>query len=172
MCESSDKTSGRLALIIERALAHIARDAQMVMNGQHNTQMHQPQFNAGLMNTTSAMNAKVVIPHVSMPFLRHKSAGSKAVLEAYARDELSDDQLIDELLLCCRADSDATREALSLLDEYHRRGLLETSIFLTTKTELNMLVLNLQPTSRTGAAVQSSALTALEQFSSGIFEAK
>ena len=98
------------------------------------------------------------------------SAESKASLEAYTRRELDDDQLIAALLLNCRRDSGTTEETLSLLDQYHRRGLLDTSAFLFAKTELNMLLFCSQPTDRVAAAERSSDVTALDNFSDGLFD--
>lgn len=75
-------------------------------------------------------------------------ASPKDVLESYANGAFSDEQLIAMLSSQCRGNEDAVFGALSLLDQYHRRGLLETSLFLTAKTELNALVFGPQPMHR------------------------
>jgi hypothetical protein len=92
------------------------------------------------------------------------------VLEAFARDELDDDQLISTLILCGQTDPNKVPETLSLLDLYHRRGLLETSVFLAAKTEVSMLAVFSPPTDSADTA-DRPAMTALDQFSSGMFDA-
>jgi hypothetical protein len=105
-----------------------------------------------------------------IPNVEPKSVGPKAALEAYARDELDNDALVAALLLRCREDSDTTWDALSLLDQYHRRGLLETGLFLTARTELNVQFFSAQRPFCTDTIDRPLALTALEQFSSGMFD--
>jgi len=90
----------------------------------------------------------------------------KAVLEAYTCDQLDEDQLVFALLACCRGNTEITGEALSLLDQYHRRGMIDTSVFLTAKTELNLLMFSSQP--NFSAATDRSTMTALDRFSRGL----
>jgi serine/threonine protein kinase len=92
----------------------------------------------------------------------------KEALDAYARGSLDDGELIALLLLHCRDDSDATWEALSQLDQYHRRGLIETSLFLTAKTELNFLAFGSPPSGCAVAAHRASPAAALDQVAGGI----
>jgi len=94
--------------------------------------------------------------------------GPKEALDAYARGSLDDGELIALLLLRCRGDSEATWEALSRLDQYHRRGLLETGLFLTAKTELNLLAFAAPLTDRTVAADQASPAATLDKVAGGI----
>jgi hypothetical protein len=93
-----------------------------------------------------------------------------AALEAFTRNELDDDQLITALLRCCHADSNKRRQAQSLLDQYHRRGLLETGVFLAAKTELSFVAIISEPPHLVGAADPPAAMTALDQFSRGMFD--
>jgi hypothetical protein len=99
-----------------------------------------------------------------------KCIGPREALEAYTRDELDNDELIAALLLRCREDSDTTWESLSLLDQYHRRGLLETGLFLTARTELNLQFIKTRPPFRTNAMDRPPTLTALDQFSRGMMD--
>ena len=117
------------------------------------------------------MTTRVSTPHrdarsVGLP----TGFGPKAALEAYTRSELNDDELVAALLLRCLEDSEATWDALSLLDQYHRRGLLETGLFLTAKTDLNMQFFESQPTFCTTATEGPSSLSALDQFSRGMLD--
>jgi hypothetical protein len=96
--------------------------------------------------------------------------GPKASLEAYTRGELGDDELVAALLRGCHQDSDSTWEALSLLDQYHRRGLLETGLFLTAKTELNVQFFHWQSTFPNSAMDRPAGGTALDQFSKGMLD--
>jgi hypothetical protein len=116
------------------------------------------------------MNARESITHRGAQSGLPTGFGPKAALEAYTRDELGDDELVAALLLRCREDSDTTWEALSLLDQYHRRGLLETGLFLTAKTELNLQFFTAQPPLPGNAADRSTGLTALDQFSKGMLD--
>ena len=116
------------------------------------------------------MNAREAMTHRGAQTGLPTGFGPKAALEAYTRDELGDDELVAALLLRCREDSDTTWEALSLLDQYHRRGLLETGLFLTAKTELNVQFFHSQPTFPSKGMDRSTGLTALDQFSKGMLD--
>jgi hypothetical protein len=87
------------------------------------------------------------------------SPDPKVILDSYANGVLNDEQLIAALSSRCRGDEDATWETLSLLDQYHRRGLLETSMFLTAKTELNALVFGVRRTSNVKRTDHDATLT-------------
>jgi hypothetical protein len=101
--------------------------------------------------------------------LCQRSLGPKVAIEAYTRHELGDDELVAKLLQHCREEPDTTWDTLSLLDQYHRRGLLETGLYLTAKTELNLQCFNMQPVFH-AAADPSRTLTALDQFSNGTLD--
>lgn len=97
-----------------------------------------------------------------------RTLGTKAALEAYVNGELDEDELIAAVLLRCRHDLQAIKETLSLLDEYHRRGLVDTSVYLSAKTEVNMLTFRSNVASRSTSTNRSN--NALDQFSSGKME--
>jgi hypothetical protein len=114
----------------------------------------------------------IVNAKASMPIVGRNNPGPKEALESYTRDELGEEELIAALVYCCRTDCETTSQALSLLDQYHRRGLLATCVFLTAKTELHLLMFIAQPSSSNDVEDRSSAATALDQFSSGVFDVK
>lgn len=62
----------------------------------------------------------------------------QAVLDAYAKQKRSA-QLTSELVEICAQQPAATWQALSLLDRYHRRGVLSTALFRDLKRELNSI---------------------------------
>jgi hypothetical protein len=95
----------------------------------------------------------------------HPDIGPKAALDAYTRDALDADALIAALMRVCCSDAD-TVETVSLLEQYHRRGLLDTGVFLTAKTELSTQIFGSRPSLRANAADLPSP-SALDQFSSG-----
>jgi len=123
-----------------------------------------------LMNLDPTVPAKYSPTHVGRKLHPPQDLDPTAVLEAFTRDELDDDRLISRLTLCCRNDANKVTEALLLLDQYHRRGLLETSVFLAAKTELNLVASISKPTCRADSADHPSTMTALDQFSSGVYE--
>jgi serine/threonine protein kinase len=63
----------------------------------------------------------------------------KSVFDTHAR-QADTAALRAELTALCRNNADATWEALSLLDQYHRRGLVNSTDFKTIKQNLNALV--------------------------------
>jgi hypothetical protein len=107
---------------------------------------------------------------------QYKTLGAKAALEAYAHDDLDEDELIAALLLRCRHDLSAIKDALSLLDEYHRRGLIDTSVFLNAKTEVNLLMFRSNAIARSnesntkGRPTTRSTNSPLDQFSNGLMD--
>lgn len=64
-------------------------------------------------------------------------AGPKDALDAHAHGEMDAAELTATLLERCREDPEETWDALSLLDQYHRRGLLDTKVFLAIRNELH-----------------------------------
>jgi serine/threonine protein kinase len=68
----------------------------------------------------------------------------REVLDANARERMDSKSLSAALAERCRGDAEATWEALSLLDQYHRRGILDTDAFQVAKRELNALIFGTQ----------------------------
>ncbi|MBC7984391.1 MAG: protein kinase [Candidatus Obscuribacterales bacterium] len=79
----------------------------------------------------------------------------KQILDVHARGEISAEELVIALIAVCRGNSDATWEALSLLDQYHRRGLLKTNVFLIAKAEIHALVFGAPPADRDISALRA-----------------
>jgi hypothetical protein len=63
----------------------------------------------------------------------------RPLLDGYAQQEYSSDELTSGLVAICTQHPAATWEALSLLDQYHRRRVLSTELFNEAKRQLNAI---------------------------------
>jgi serine/threonine protein kinase len=80
----------------------------------------------------------------------------KSSLTAFARKQLNADGLATELMTICDDDTEAMWAALSQLDQYHRRRVLPTDVFLRIKSELSGKALQIPATTRSRDATQKN----------------
>jgi hypothetical protein len=64
----------------------------------------------------------------------------KAILNTFSREQCGEQQLLARLAEVCREHPGAAWQALALLDQLHRRGVLTTELFRNIKSELNVIV--------------------------------
>ncbi|HTE42020.1 MAG TPA: serine/threonine-protein kinase [Steroidobacteraceae bacterium] len=77
-------------------------------------------------------------PHATDSYSDAESA-LRPLLDGYAQQECSSDELTSGLVAICTQHPAATWEALSLLDQYHRRRVLSTELFNEAKRQLNAI---------------------------------
>ncbi len=70
----------------------------------------------------------------------------KSSINAFARGQLTADGLSVELMTICDDDTEAMWDALSQLDQYHRRRVLPTDVFRRIKSELSNKALQIPVT--------------------------
>jgi serine/threonine protein kinase len=78
-------------------------------------------------------NARAQLPQATA------ESALQPLLDAYAKQKRSAQQLTAELVAICTQQPAATWEALSLLDRYHRRNVLTTALFRDIKKALNAI---------------------------------
>jgi len=98
----------------------------------------------------------------AIALLRPDLPDLKDAMDANARGETDATQLTATLLARCEADFEITWEALSLLDQYHRRGLLNDEAFASAKAGLDALVYGAKRPARHATAQPPPSNVAVE----------
>ena len=87
----------------------------------------------------------------------HSTQVIKTYLDDYAVGRLTADELSARLTSLCSGNSEAAWEALSLLDQYNRRGLIATELFRSIKATIHAVVFGSPTVERNKAGPLNSA---------------